>query len=96
MKMVIIHASSYATFYSPIFARVQFVIISLRNNMFELADRLVGIYKTNNATKSVTIDPKLFAQAHHAPGSSAHTLLQQAKALADRTNAPTAPPAVAT
>lgn len=23
----------------------QFVIISLRNNMFELADRLVGIYK---------------------------------------------------
>ena len=30
----------------------QFVIISLRNNMFELADRLVGIYKTDNATKS--------------------------------------------
>ncbi|CAG8551171.1 4572_t:CDS:10, partial [Dentiscutata erythropus] len=26
----------------------QFIIISLRNNMFELADRLVGIYKTNN------------------------------------------------
>ena len=32
-------------------------IISLRNNMFELADRLVGIYKTHNATKSITIDP---------------------------------------
>ena len=29
----------------------QFVIISLRNNMFELADRLVGIYKTENQTK---------------------------------------------
>lgn len=39
----------------------QFVIISLRNNMFELADRLVGIYKTNDATKSVTINPKTFA-----------------------------------
>ncbi|CAG8698666.1 1665_t:CDS:2, partial [Acaulospora morrowiae] len=26
----------------------QFIVISLRNNMFELADRLVGIYKTNN------------------------------------------------
>jgi len=39
----------------------QFVIISLRNNMFELADRLVGIYKTHDATKSVTINPKLFA-----------------------------------
>ena len=25
----------------------QFVIISLRNNMFEMADRLVGIYKVN-------------------------------------------------
>jgi structural maintenance of chromosome 4 len=29
--------------------------------MFELADRLVGIYKTDNATKSVTINPKAFA-----------------------------------
>jgi len=38
----------------------QFIIISLRNNMFELADRLVGIYKTNHVTKSITIDPRLF------------------------------------
>lgn len=38
----------------------QFVIISLRNNMFELADRLVGIYKTENATKSISIDPRKF------------------------------------
>ena len=36
----------------------QFVIISLRNNMFELADRLVGIYKTDSCTKSITIDPR--------------------------------------
>ncbi|XP_064620536.1 structural maintenance of chromosomes protein 4-like [Lineus longissimus] len=35
----------------------QFIIISLRNNMFELADRLIGIYKTYNSTKSVTINP---------------------------------------
>ncbi|KAJ3072602.1 hypothetical protein HDU98_003325 [Podochytrium sp. JEL0797] len=35
----------------------QFIIISLRNNMFELADRLVGIYKTDNTTKSITINP---------------------------------------
>ncbi|KAJ1340722.1 hypothetical protein BSLG_004816 [Batrachochytrium salamandrivorans] len=39
----------------------QFVIISLRNNMFELADRLVGVYKTSDASKSVTIDPKRIA-----------------------------------
>ncbi len=41
-------------------AWLQFVIISLRNNMFELADRLVGIYKTDNTTKTVTINPGLF------------------------------------
>jgi len=41
----------------------QFIIISLRNNMFELADRLVGIYKTGNATKSVAIDPAAFTIA---------------------------------
>eukprot|EP00898_Chlorokybus_atmophyticus_P007674 jgi/Chlat1/7908/Chrsp68S07350 len=41
----------------------QFVIISLRNNMFELADRLVGIYKTDNTTKSVTINPGSFVVA---------------------------------
>ena len=39
----------------------QFIIISLRNNMFELADRLVGIFKTDDCTKSVTINPPLFA-----------------------------------
>ena len=36
---------------------------SLRNNMFELADHLVGIYKTNNCTKSITIDPRSFVVA---------------------------------
>jgi len=38
----------------------QFIIISLRNNMFELADRLVGIYKTENHTKTVAINPGAF------------------------------------
>ncbi|KAJ3258716.1 hypothetical protein HK103_003310 [Boothiomyces macroporosus] len=41
----------------------QFIIISLRNNMFELADRLVGIYKTENTSKSITIDPLLVEKA---------------------------------
>ncbi|KXN73936.1 P-loop containing nucleoside triphosphate hydrolase protein [Conidiobolus coronatus NRRL 28638] len=39
----------------------QFVIISLRNNMFEMADRLVGIYKTSDKTKSITINPNAIA-----------------------------------
>lgn len=41
----------------------QFIIISLRNNMFELADRLVGIYKTNDCTNSIAIDPHAFTIA---------------------------------
>ncbi|KAF2704257.1 RecF/RecN/SMC protein [Pleomassaria siparia CBS 279.74] len=36
----------------------QFIVISLRNNMFELASRLVGVYKVNHMTKSVTIENK--------------------------------------
>lgn len=28
--------------------------------MFEMADRLVGIYKTYDVTKSVTVDPSSF------------------------------------
>ncbi|RMD40123.1 hypothetical protein DV735_g4999, partial [Chaetothyriales sp. CBS 134920] len=34
----------------------QFIVISLRNNMFELAERLVGIYKVNHMTRSVTLE----------------------------------------
>merc|ERR1712181_86959 len=56
----------------------QFIIISLRNNMFELADRLVGIYKTHDATKSITINPakivknaQLRAQQEKMGGGSA-------------------------
>ena len=58
----------------------QFIIISLRwawpllgnlpflrSNMFELADRLVGIYKTHDCTKSVTINPGLVEALPPAP-----------------------------
>lgn len=41
----------------------QFCIISLRNNMFELADRLVGVYKTRDTSKSITIEPGIMEQA---------------------------------
>lgn len=34
----------------------QFIVISLRNNMFELSERLVGIYKVDNMTRSVTLN----------------------------------------
>ncbi|KAG8136104.1 putative Structural maintenance of chromosomes protein [Naja naja] len=49
----------------------QFIIISLRNNMFEIADRLIGIYKTYNTTKSVATNPKIIASKGLAePGST--------------------------
>jgi structural maintenance of chromosome 4 len=38
----------------------QFIVISLRNNMFELASRLIGVYKVNHMTKSVAIENQDF------------------------------------
>ncbi|XP_065161286.1 uncharacterized protein [Atheta coriaria] len=38
----------------------QFIIISLRNEMFELSCHLIGIYKPDNTTMTVTIDPRKF------------------------------------
>lgn len=37
----------------------QFIIISLRNNMFELANKLIGVYKTFDTTKTISIIPEL-------------------------------------
>jgi hypothetical protein len=55
--------------------------------MFELADRLVGIYKTNDATKSVTINPRLFDQsvAGQLPKVSTHPTTAKT-VLGDSTN----------
>lgn len=38
----------------------QFIVISLRNNMFELAQQLVGIYKVDNRTRSISLQNKDF------------------------------------
>jgi len=40
----------------------QFIVVSLRENMFEIADRLVGIFKTQNCTKSIAVDPSKFGR----------------------------------
>ncbi|XP_063882710.1 structural maintenance of chromosomes protein 4-like [Scylla paramamosain] len=65
----------------------QFIIISLRSQMFELADRLVGIYKTYNTTKSVTINPAKIMASLGEECTPASTTLN--KTLAP-TTAPTA------
>ena len=36
----------------------QFIVISLRNHMYELANQLVGIYKLNDTTKSIKTRPE--------------------------------------
>lgn len=38
----------------------QFLIISLRSNMFEIADQLIGIYKVQDKTQNISLDPKRF------------------------------------
>merc|ERR1719159_617593 len=47
----------------------QFIVISLRNHMFELADRLMGVYKTNDQSKSITITPTLIEPIVPAAGA---------------------------
>lgn len=40
----------------------QFIIISLRNNMFELAHQLVGVCKVNDITSTLVLMPRAFQQ----------------------------------
>lgn len=37
---------------------VQFIIISLRNDMFELSDTLLGVYKNNDRSRSIVVNTK--------------------------------------
>ena len=53
---LIIKVSIVAGYIKERTKNAQFIVISLRNNMFELAERLVGIYKVNHMTKSVTVE----------------------------------------
>ncbi|KAL6067100.1 Structural maintenance of chromosomes protein 4 [Balamuthia mandrillaris] len=59
----------------------QFLIVSLRNNMFEMADRMVGIYKTNNCTKSITINPHQFVLPTNTSSLASTTSKQKKKGL---------------
>lgn len=53
---VLMQVSIVASYIKERTKNAQFIVISLRNNMFELAERLVGIYKVNHMTKSVTVE----------------------------------------
>ncbi|KAG2237053.1 hypothetical protein INT48_001821, partial [Thamnidium elegans] len=68
----------------------QFVIISLRNNMFELADRLVGIYKTSHCTKSIAINPNMIASLTSTPTHTSPAKRSSSNAQTTPTPAPAA------
>ncbi|KAF7459016.1 Structural maintenance of chromosomes protein [Cryptosporidium felis] len=57
------NVSIIATFIKEKTKNAQFIVVSLRNYMFETADRLVGIYKTFDVTKSVSILPEHFSDS---------------------------------
>lgn len=40
----------------------QFIVISLRNHMFELSNQLVGIYKVNDMTRTISLYPSQFQE----------------------------------
>jgi structural maintenance of chromosome 4 len=45
------HVSIVAAYIKERTKNAQFIVISLRNNMFELASRLVGVYKVNHMVR---------------------------------------------
>ncbi|KAI6185586.1 Structural maintenance of chromosomes protein [Aphelenchoides besseyi] len=56
------NVSIIATYLKERNKNAQFIIISLRNNMFEKADWLIGIFKVNDCTNNVTLNPN-FSQS---------------------------------
>ena len=59
------------------------MVISLRDNMFELTDHLVGIYKTHNCSKSVCMQPSaclVTADGRRVSAAPDRPLLQQQRA----------------
>lgn len=57
----------------------QFIIISLRNQMFEVGNRLVGIYKTDGCTKNIIINPQMIEQHVSRPRQILEDKLKEMK-----------------
>jgi structural maintenance of chromosome 4 len=51
VKLIISQVSIVAAYIKERTKNAQFIVISLRNNMFELASRLVGVYKVNHMVR---------------------------------------------
>ena len=61
-RIYILPPISLFIYLNPVIYSIDISIYLSRSNMFELADRLVGIYKTYNCTKSVCINPGAVGQ----------------------------------
>ena len=74
----------------------QFIIISLRNNMYELANRLVGIYKVSNCTKTVTFNPDAAERQVNVHVKKTVTISSQTEKSSIKTdeNPPSVPPVI--
>ena len=74
----------------------QFIIISLRNNMYELANRLVGIYKVDNCTKTVTFNPDAAERQVNVHVKKTVTISSQTEKSSIKTdeNPPSVPPVI--
>lgn len=51
----------------------QFIVISLRNQMYEKADRLIGIYKINDCTGNVCLDQHIFGNRRELKSEQLNT-----------------------
>jgi structural maintenance of chromosome 4 len=54
IKLIFFQVSIVAAYIKERTKNAQFIVISLRNNMFELASRLVGVYKVNHMVRLIT------------------------------------------
>jgi hypothetical protein len=52
LLILVFQVSIVAAYIKERTKNAQFIVISLRNNMFELASRLVGVYKVNHMVRS--------------------------------------------
>ncbi|EAY15855.1 SMC family, C-terminal domain containing protein [Trichomonas vaginalis G3] len=57
------NVSIIANFLKERTADAQFIVVTLRNNMFEIADRLVGIFKVRDCTSTISLEPSLFSNS---------------------------------
>ncbi|CAG0921515.1 unnamed protein product [Notodromas monacha] len=74
------NVSIVATYIKDETKNAQFLVISHRSQMFEVANRMLGLYKVNNVTGVVIIDPELVFQRATAIRHSA-----ERKALSQET-----------